>query len=278
MFLFPLSDDNEEGHRHHHQDFIHYGIIVTCLLAYAACALMERYMPGSFISFLHRWTFNPSDYLGADFPSLSLLQRAPRIFDMMLHNGFRVTAQIIISSFIHADIMHIAGNMFILWMLGDNVEYAMGHLRYFLFYLFSAVFVGIVTLFAITSANYIGAIGASGAIMAVAGAYMFYFPKARVNIFYLMPPYWIGVTSIPARAFIAFFAFGDMYTAYKGWGTDYDHIGVTHHVAGFLFGLLLAWPLRMYGSEELEQPRVIKPYRKTVRQVLEEKDYWGEGR
>ena len=88
----------------------------------------------------------------------------------------------------------------------------------------------------------------------------------------------IRVTSIPARVFIAFYALGDMYLAYKGYGTNYDHIGVTHHVAGFLFGLAAAWPLRQYGLGDLEQPRVIKAYRKTIRQVWEEHDHWGEGR
>ncbi len=277
MFLFPISDDNEEGHRHHHEDFIHYGIILSCLLIYGLTYLMEIYRPGTYISFLHQWTFNPSEYLGADYPGLTLADKLPRVGSMLAHNGFHVAAQIIVSAFLHADIFHVASNMFLLWMLGDNVEYAMGHVRYLMFYLFAALFAIIPALLAITSANYMGSIGASGAVMAVAGAYMFYFPKARVNIFYFLPPYWIGVTSIPARVFIGFFALGEIVSAYRGWGTDYGHVGVLHHVMGFFCGLLLAWPLRQYGGE-LEQPRIIKPYRKTIRQAIHDQDYWGEGR
>lgn len=278
MFLFPLSDENEEGHDHHHEDFIHYGIIFTCLIIYGVTAWMQHAMPGEYFAFMHRWTFEPAHYLGADYPTLGFDGRLHSLGSMFMEAGWRPLAQILVSAFLHADIWHVGMNMFLLWMLGDNVEYAMGHWRYLLFYLFAALFAILPALLFVTEANYMGSIGASGAVMAVAGAYMFYFPKARVNIFYFLPPYWIGVTSVPARVFIGLYAAVQIYMAYAGYGTSYGHVGVMHHVMGFACGLLLAWPLRQNRKEPLKPPRIIPPYRKTVKQAWHEHDHWGAGR
>ncbi len=285
MFL-PISDENEHGHRYHHQDFIQYSLIIASVVMYAVTFYMQHWMPGALIMLEQHWTFLPNEYLGADFPILPFGERLARIGNMLADHGFKVSGKIILSSFLHGSVAHLAGNMFILWMLGDNIEYAMGHLRYLLFYLFVAMFSQILELFAFTAAYNGPSIGASGAIMGVAGAYMFYFPKARVNIFYITTKIWpifprewtAGFTSIPARLFIGFFAVTDIITAYKGWGTDYEHIGVWAHVIGFLLGLALAWPLCKYSVDEMQQPRVIEPFQKPLREFLHDHDPWGDAR
>ncbi|MCI0410811.1 MAG: rhomboid family intramembrane serine protease, partial [Acidobacteria bacterium] len=83
------------------------------------------------------------------------------------------------SMFLHGGIMHLVGNMWFLWVFGDNVEDRMGHFRYLVFYLICGVGAGLAhALLNLNSA--IPAVGASGAISGVLGAYMVMFPGTRV--------------------------------------------------------------------------------------------------
>lgn len=138
------------------------------------------------------------------------------------------------SMFIHAGIAHILGNMLFLWIFGDNVEDFYGHAMYLLFYLACGIGSGLLhVLFNLNSS--LPAVGASGAISGVMGAYLVLFPRARiltlVFIFLLPIPavfilgYWFllqfvsGITSLSATA--------------SGGVAWWAHIG------GFLLGMLL---------------------------------------
>jgi membrane associated rhomboid family serine protease len=84
--------------------------------------------------------------------------------------------------FLHGDLMHLVGNMLFLWVFGDNVEDAMGHLRFLVFYLACGIFAGLVhALMLPESAD--GLIGASGAVSGVIAAYLMLHP--RVNVWVL---------------------------------------------------------------------------------------------
>ncbi len=88
--------------------------------------------------------------------------------------------------FLHANLLHIAGNMLFLFIFGDNVEDAFGHIGYLIFYLFcglvaSLVQVSVVEMFQGPSGLVAGELGASGAIAGVLGAYIVLFPHARIR-------------------------------------------------------------------------------------------------
>ncbi|MBN9269544.1 MAG: rhomboid family intramembrane serine protease, partial [Mesorhizobium sp.] len=87
-------------------------------------------------------------------------------------------------SFLHADIFHLGGNMLFLWVFGDNVEDALGHLRYLIFYLACAVagafFQGLVAW-----DSQVPLIGASGAIAGVVTAYLILYPRVKVWVLFL---------------------------------------------------------------------------------------------
>ena len=94
------------------------------------------------------------------------------------------------SMFLHGGLLHLAGNMLFLWIFGDNVEDALGHGRYLLFYLGCGVLAALVQgLFATSSL--VPMVGASGAIAGVLGAYFVLYPHARVvtlvPLFFLFP-------------------------------------------------------------------------------------------
>jgi hypothetical protein len=104
--------------------------------------------------------------------------------------------------FLHGGIMHIIGNMVFLHIFGDNIEDRFGHFKYLILYLFWGIIAGIIHSF---YAVYVGsgnipAVGASGAISGVLGAYLILFPKAK--IFTVITAFFITTVRIPAIAYI----------------------------------------------------------------------------
>ncbi len=136
--------------------------------------------------------------------------------------------------FLHSGFMHIAGNMLFLWIFGDNVEDYFGHFPYLLFYLVCGIGSGITHIIFNFHSN-LPALGASGAISGVMGAYIILFPRARVLtlvfIFFIPIPafiilgYWFllqflaGVSSVGVSA-----------TGGVAWWA---------HIGGFLLGMLI---------------------------------------
>jgi len=144
--------------------------------------------------------------------------------------------------FLHGGWLHIIGNMLYLWVFGDNVEDRLGHFKYVLFYISGGIFAALLQGFvALMFGNpYIPLIGASGAISAVLGAYMYYFPTARVFGFipvfvFLIPVEW------PAAVFIGFWF---LYQVVNGiLFLPFAHMGGVAwfaHIGGFIFGYLTA--------------------------------------
>jgi membrane associated rhomboid family serine protease len=81
--------------------------------------------------------------------------------------------------FLHGDIVHLAGNMLFLWVFGDNVEDAVGHVRFLIFYVLCGIFAGVVHVIALPDST-VPLIGASGAVAGVISAYLILHPRVRV--------------------------------------------------------------------------------------------------
>jgi len=144
------------------------------------------------------------------------------------------------SMFLHADLIHLGGNMLFLYIFGDNVEDAFGHARYLVFYLLSGIVASIThILFVLNSVGGgIPTIGASGAISGVMGAYFVLYPRSRILALVLL--FWVSIVAIPAVIFLGlWFAFQFLY------GTLAVSEGVAYwaHIGGFVAGLFfgLAW-------------------------------------
>ncbi|QOV89683.1 rhomboid family intramembrane serine protease [Humisphaera borealis] len=136
--------------------------------------------------------------------------------------------QFITSGFLHADGMHLAGNMLFLYIFGNNVNDKMGHLGYLAFYLASIIFAG---LFYVLWDKQGSVIGASGGTSAVVGAYLILFPRARVTIFVL---FFLGVVEIPSLWFVAAFFIKDVIGL-----SGQSQVAHSAHVGGTLFGVLV---------------------------------------
>jgi len=148
--------------------------------------------------------------------------------------------------FMHAGWEHILGNMLFLWIFGDNVEDAMGHLRYLLFYLVCGVLAGVtqvvVTLGFDPNAGdaLIPNLGASGAIAGVLAAYLVLYPHARVNALIFIG-FFFTVTRLSAALVIGLWFILQFSQAVTSLGQPSGGGGVAvwAHVGGFAAGLLL---------------------------------------
>jgi membrane associated rhomboid family serine protease len=97
--------------------------------------------------------------------------------------------------FFHGDILHLAGNMLFLWVFGDNVEDAMGHVRFLVFYLACGVIAGLTHAWMVPDSDS-PLIGASGAVAGVIAAYLMLHPRVRVWV--------LALKAIPLRISAAF--------------------------------------------------------------------------
>lgn len=149
-------------------------------------------------------------------------------------------ASLVTSLFLHADIMHLAGNMLFLWIFGDNIEDELGHVPFLLFYLLCGV-VADLAQFGVDIYSPIATVGASGAIAGVMGGYLLLFPKARIDIFIFLIVF-IRIVPIPAWVMLGvWFAL----QIFNGVGADMSGGGVAYwaHAGGFIIGFILMLPL-----------------------------------
>jgi membrane associated rhomboid family serine protease len=148
---------------------------------------------------------------------------------------------IVISMFLHGGLMHIGSNMLYLWIFGDNIEDRLGHFRYLLFYLlcgFLATFAHAV----FSPGSRIPAIGASGAIAGVLGAYLILYPHARVTT--LLPIFFfITVRQLPAVFILGFWFVLQLFSGVGSLGVpdaqDMGGVAYFAHIGGFVAGMLL---------------------------------------
>jgi membrane associated rhomboid family serine protease len=137
------------------------------------------------------------------------------------------------SMFLHGGLMHLLGNMLFLYIFGDNIEDHFGHLGYLIFYLVCGIGSGLVhVLFNWHSA--VPAIGASGAISGVMGAYILLFPRARILTFFF-----IFLIPVPAFFILGYWFVFQFVEALNGVGGPTGGVAVWAHVGGFLIGMAI---------------------------------------
>ena len=145
------------------------------------------------------------------------------------------------SMFLHGGWMHLIGNMWFLWIFGDNVEDRLGHWRYLLLYLGGGL-AGAVTHVVFSADSTLPTVGASGAIAAVMGAYLITFPHARILT--LVPLFFFLTTvEIPAFLILIYWLLLQFVSGAASFGlTDQGGVAWFAHVGGFLAGVpLMLW-------------------------------------
>jgi membrane associated rhomboid family serine protease len=143
--------------------------------------------------------------------------------------------------FLHGGWFHLISNIWILFIFGDNVEDRLGSGRFLIFYLLGGIAAGLIQGLISMNPN-IPSVGASGAIAAVMGAYILFYPQARVTILLLLIifPFFI---QIPAFVFLGIWFVSQLYSGLLALGSEASQWGGVAwwaHIGGFLFGLLVS--------------------------------------
>jgi hypothetical protein len=137
--------------------------------------------------------------------------------------------------FLHGGFLHILGNMWFLYIFGDNVEDRLGHIRYLIFYVLCGVAAGLIHVFTNWDSK-IPTIGASGAISGVMGAYLLLYPRAQITTFILIF-FFFKLIELPAYVFLGYWLLLQLLSA----SLTPSHVGGIAwwaHIGGFASGVL----------------------------------------
>ena len=206
--IFPIGDDQVKGGSY---PYFSYGLIVVNVLIF----LFQASMPsGQLQAFVFEYGTIPEEIVrGEDFYTL--------FTSMFLHGGW----------------MHLIGNMVFLWVFADNIEQTVGNFNFLLFYLLGGLAAAAIHI-AFNLNSTVPAIGASGAISAVMGAYLVMFPTSRIKMIFLLL---FTTFRIPAFLFLGFWIAQQLFSGYAALGPESaQSSGVAWwaHIGGFVFGVL----------------------------------------
>lgn len=230
MLVFPFGDDNVKGG---YFPFFTYLFLTINVLVFLYEAQLSQEALGSF---LHNFGTIPAEITeGEDTYTL--------LTNIFLHGGWA----------------HLIGNMLFLWIFADNIEASVGSKRFFIFYMLGGIIASLGHIW-FNWDSVIPAVGASGAIAAVMGAYIVLFPQSRIKMLFLIFPF-----TIPAFLFLGFWIFSQVSSGTAALAVETaDTAGVAWwaHIIGFLFGVLagLFWRSQgvLRGSYLPTRPRKVE--------------------
>jgi membrane associated rhomboid family serine protease len=149
------------------------------------------------------------------------------------------------SMFMHGGLLHLGGNMLFLWIFGNNIEDAMGRVKFVAFYLLG----GLAATFAqtlIDTNSTVPSIGASGAVAAVLGGYALLYPRARVVTLVIIIVF-ITLIELPALLVLGLWFLFQLYDASLPATGEAGGVAYFAHIGGFVFGLLM---IKLFASRE----------------------------
>ena len=207
MFFLPLFDNNPTNRR----PLISWIIIATCIVVY-----------------LWQTGLGPR----AEFQIIVLYGVVPA----RLFSEWDIFS-IISSMFLHGGWMHLASNMLYLWIFGDNVEEAMGTVRFLLFYLICGAAAALAQAF-IDPTSPIPLIGASGGIAGILGAYILLYPRAVVRVFMWIIIF-VRLINVPAWVVLGFWIGGQFLAVPAALSATGGGVAYFAHIGGFIAGMAL---------------------------------------
>jgi membrane associated rhomboid family serine protease len=164
---------------------------------------------------------------------------------------------VLTSMFMHGGWLHLIGNMVFFWVFGNNIEDAMGHGKFLVFYLICGAAAAAAQTF-VSPQSIIPMVGASGAISGVLGAYLLLYPRVRVHTLIILPIY-ITTVALPAWVMLGYWIVIQTLSGVVGL-REVEKGGVAFfaHVGGFVAGFLL---VKLFASDEVLRRRPTQPAR-----------------
>jgi membrane associated rhomboid family serine protease len=208
--MLPIGDDDSDRRTF---PFVTYALIAINVLVFV---LLELPQGDNLDAFLTRWGTIPAQIVAG--------------------NGL---VTLITSMFLHAGWLHIGSNMLFLWIFGDNVEDAFGHVLYLIFYLICGIVASLAQVL-VGPTSTVPGVGASGAIAGVLAGYIVLFGSRPVRV--LMQGY---LTTVPSYVMIGLWIATQLISGFGALG-DTQNGGVAYwaHIGGFVAGLVLTFLLR----------------------------------
>lgn len=142
------------------------------------------------------------------------------------------------SMFMHGGWLHIIGNMWFMWIFGDNVEDAMGHVRFAVFYVLCGFAAAALQVMSAPDSA-IPMVGASGAIGGVMGAYILLYPRVHVHLL-LVLGFFVTTVAVPAALMLGYWFFLQVVSGVSTAGAEGGGVAFWAHVGGFAAGVVLA--------------------------------------
>ena len=223
---------------------VNYGIIAICTLTF----LGQLSQGGGGVGIVERYGMIPARVIDPD-REITIREARPmqtregvRVFEVTRPAAPAAVAPwltLATSMFLHGGWLHFLGNMWFLYIFGDNVEDRLGHLGYLLFYVAAGVLAGLAHLLS-NSGSQIPTIGASGAIAGVMGAYLYLYPHAKVLA--VIPIFIIlEMVVLPAPLFLGFWFFLQFFQGMASISsTQAAGVAWWAHIGGFVVGLVAA--------------------------------------
>ena len=150
----------------------------------------------------------------------------------------RQVSHVLTSMFLHGSWMHLIGNMWFLWVFGDNIEDSMGRVRFAIFYLLCGIAAALAQV-SLNPSSGIPMVGASGAISGVMGAYLILYPRVRVFCLLILG-FFITSIALPAWTMLLYWAAIQFFSGLVGLAAqDSGGVAFAAHVGGFLAGVIL---------------------------------------
>lgn len=230
----------------------HFPVVTLGLIGVNALVfLMEINLgPRALEAFFHMWGIVPACYTQTRLPVWQIMRLCDAYLPPPMHY-----LTLLSSMFLHGGWMHIIGNMWSLWIFGDNIEDRMGRGGFLLFYLLSGLAAGAVHI-ATNPTSSVPTVGASGAIAGVMGAYLLLFPRATVIT--LVPVFiFLQTVEIPAVLFLGFWFLTQLFSGTLSLAAGAQAGGVAWwaHIGGFVVGFLWAVPLRRHSLVSYRRQR-----------------------
>ena len=258
--MFPYHDDTE---RLHGRPYLNYSLIAINTIVFI-------------------WEISVTGFFRNPVATETLFQNYGAVPESVLSGNI---ASVITSMFMHGGLLHIIGNMLFLFVFGDNLEDRFGRIKYLLMYIgwgFAAALMH--SLYAVSAGGgETPAVGASGAISGVMGAYLVMFPRAKVLT--MIFAFFITTVRIPAIAFIPFWFILQVIYALIGVPGGVAYLA---HIGGFIVGLGTGYVWRLFIGQSpvqlpatdrtqvirRERPRIEDAAPQTAPEVIEGPDFF----
>ena len=215
--MFPLSDSEKSGKIPFATLLL---IGINCVVFFYQMTIVDL------LSFIHQFALTPS------------LIESTTLFTF------------IISLFLHGGFLHLALNMWFLFVFGDNVEAKLGKVKFLLLYLLAGV-AGNILQYAIHPSSNIPILGASGAVSGILGAYMILLPFAKIKTILLLL-FSISIIQVPAFIYLLYWFFLQLFSGILSFPFSFQSGGVAFwaHIGGFMAGV---WYVRRLGVKKDKQ-------------------------